>query len=210
MKTTFPREFYITPAMLNGTKRESDTGVAVAYLWVEERGGKRTVLAKGFSGKSNKPAYFINFGSNDAAFARRDQHVAEFFSGAEGAAKLKADRKARLKAAKAAIDSSKIADGTIFVHSWGWEQTNVDFYKVVGRKSRTKILVQPIGCKHTERETGPMAAYVTADPTNERGEVIEVTLTEQDRFHVGNSAGYTYGKSAHLWDGRETYSSWYA
>lgn len=207
MRVTFPREFYITPAMLNGTKLES--GDAVVYHWEEEHNGQKKVLSKGFAGKSNKPRFFYNHGSNEAAVARRNKHTADFFKTEEAAAKMKADRKVHLKNLKAAIDSSKHADGTIFVHSWGWEQTNVDFYKVVGRKSRTKLLVRRIGSKIVNA-TGPMSANMTADPDREIGEVMEVTLTEPDFFHVGNSAKYAFGKGAHLWDGQPEYCSWYA
>jgi hypothetical protein len=205
MAITLTREYFLPSADKNATKLDSKTGHGVAYAWIEDRGGKQVILAKGFLGKRNKADFFHNFRTVE----QRDAFVTKFLEDADAIANRVAAYKAEKKASKAAIDSSKHADGTIFVHSWGWEQTNVDFFRVVGRKSRTKLLVQPIGYKITKGCSG-MSAYVTADLESTGGEVIEVTLVSQDSFHIGNSAKYTYGKSAHLWDGRETYCSWYA
>lgn len=51
--------------------------------------------------------------------------------------------------------------GTIFCASWGYDQTNVDFYKVI-RKTAAMVEVVEVGQKMLEA-TGFMAEYVTCD-----------------------------------------------
>lgn len=48
--------------------------------------------------------------------------------------------------------------GQIFYHSWGWEQTNIDFYQVVAIKPKS-VVVRRIA-EEVERYSGDMAEYV--------------------------------------------------
>jgi hypothetical protein len=55
--------------------------------------------------------------------------------------KQKEEKKQKTLEAKEAFDIKKeYAIGTILYNSWGWEQTNINFYKVIGHKG-TKTLV---------------------------------------------------------------------
>ena len=53
--------------------------------------------------------------------------------------------------------------GDIFSSSWGYEQTNVDFYEVV-RKTAKMIELRAIG-KRIEGDQGPMSGTAYADPS---------------------------------------------
>lgn len=55
-----------------------------------------------------------------------------------------------------------IAIGQIFYSSWGYDQTNIDFYKVI-RKTAKTIELQQIGQQYVEA-TSSLSEYVTADP----------------------------------------------
>lgn len=55
--------------------------------------------------------------------------------------------------------------GQIFYASWGYDQTNIEFYKVV-KKTAKMIWLRAIGQEYLE-QTGFMSEYVTADPENE-------------------------------------------
>jgi len=51
--------------------------------------------------------------------------------------------------------------GDVFAMSWGYEQTNNDFFQVVALKGSSMIKIKEIGSKQTERSTGnSMACYV--------------------------------------------------
>lgn len=57
----------------------------------------------------------------------------------------------------------EVTVGTIFSESWGWEQTNVNFYEVVSRTEKM-VTIREIGQKTVKEETA-MSSYVVADAT---------------------------------------------
>ena len=119
------------------------------------------------------------------------------------------DRKqARKQAKKDFFNPAKIGD--ILVDSWGYDQTNVDFYQVtgVGKKS---VKITPISSRITDQTTGnSMAAYVM--PV--RDAFVGKSLTKMALPAQGSASQYyvntkTYS-SAQLWNGNPMYNSWYA
>lgn len=66
--------------------------------------------------------------------------------------------------------NSKIKIGDIFSCSWGYEQTNIDFYIVVGLAGKTMVNLQKIGLKYVE--TGQYSDLVTANPSEITGKRI--------------------------------------
>jgi len=109
------REDYIPKGSLCVKDKNSD---AVAYLF--EAVGKPCAMA--FSGKSDKPAWHIRFRSPE----RRAEYVAEFFTKRQGWLKHKADKAAERKAF---AHSLKVGD--VLKTSWGYDQTNVEYFEVV-------------------------------------------------------------------------------
>ncbi len=208
MALTLTRDFFIPRAEFNATKLESKTGNGIAYAWIEDRAGKKVILAKGFSGKRNKPDFYHNFGSVE----KRDAHVAKFLEEADETFNRKAKAKVDAKAEKAALDCRvDLPVGTVLVQSWGWEQTNIDFFQVVEHVSRTKLKVQKIGATSVPHGGGysSMSDHCIADPTH-KGEIIEVRQDGKGSISVPDTNGYAWGKSATLWDGKPRYRSWYA
>lgn len=59
--------------------------------------------------------------------------------------------------------------GDTFCATWGYEQTNVDFYKVV-RVLKKMVEIQEIGCKRVGEATGWASDRVQADASVEVGE----------------------------------------
>lgn len=61
-------------------------------------------------------------------------------------------------------DLIQVTEGDIFYASWGYEQTNINFVKVIGfSKSKKMVKIVSIGQKHVEA-TGPMSEKVAPDP----------------------------------------------
>ncbi|MBE3118071.1 MAG: hypothetical protein IMZ50_04845 [Candidatus Atribacteria bacterium] len=95
--------------------------------------------------------------------------------------------------------------GDILYASWGYDQTNIDFYQVVAVPSSKSITVREIGGKWTDKETGnSMAAYVLPVPDSFKG------AAQTKRVAPGGSIKFASYKWAYRFDGRELYSSWYA
>ena len=62
--------------------------------------------------------------------------------------------------------------GDILVSAWGYEQTNIDFYKVVDTTPKSVKIVR-IGQRMTNESTGaPMSEYVVPNENEIRGQVM--------------------------------------
>lgn len=98
-----------------------------------------------------------------------------------------------------------IKPGCILTASWGYDQTNVDFYKVLTRTGNT-ITLQECG-QHSE-ETGFMSGNCTPNPDHLTGEVL------RKRVHVnGGKDGHvkiSHSAYASLWNGRAMHWTSYA
>lgn len=193
---TLDRAFYLPAAELCADVRSD--GDAVTYAWVEN--GK--LLAKGFSGRKAKPDFYHQYSTAE----RRQAALDKFFADAKATAERKEARKAEKAAEKASMNAAvDFPVGTILEKSGGYEQTNVDFYKVVGHFGKLGVVLVEIAAKHDEtRDTGnSMADYVNADPSVEVGKPFNVRQVGKDWVKIKRDV---VGK----WDGRPQYRSWYA
>jgi len=66
--------------------------------------------------------------------------------------------------------------GHILSASWGYDQTNIDYYKVI-RKTATMVELRAIGQKFVEAQSS-MSEYVMPDPDNELFESDYVKIEE--------------------------------
>jgi hypothetical protein len=71
---------------------------------------------------------------------------------------------------------NKVKLGDIFCSTWGYEQTNVDFFIVVKLTDKT-VWLHPIGSQTVEN-CGWESNYVKPDPVHLKGEVIRRKLQQ--------------------------------
>lgn len=110
-------------------KFTDDSLNVIVFLQITESG---MVYMIGFSGKRAKPDFHLRFRSIEHA----DSYHESWHKGLVSRATVKAERKAE-KAAKSA-QPHPLALGDVLVSSWGYEQTNYDYYQVtrlVGKQS---------------------------------------------------------------------------
>jgi hypothetical protein len=113
-------------------------------------------------------------------------------------------------AASAVVNAHGVKTGDIFYVSWGWEQTNVDYFQVVKATAKTAT-VREIG-KATE-ETGFMSGYATPKPGEFLSDAkMSVTKTYCDDLggvkpRLRNVDGH--GHIGYAWDGAPVACSWY-
>lgn len=96
----------------------------------------------------------------------------------------------------------------ILVCSWGYDQTNVNYYKVLEVKGK-KITLQEIGYNYVEE--GFMSGHVTPDTDKTFGTPIVKTisiLAYGDNIH--ESIKINSSIRLYKWDGRPNYMSYYA
>lgn len=154
--------------------------------WIEviETKGKRQPKLYNFSTLKQVEAYIASM------LKRQEQKIA-----ARATAKVEA---------KAQAATVKVGD--IFVSSWGYEQTNVDFYRVVKLIGTQSMLVQKLTTATVEGSTQShgMACMVVAGAGTVY-EPFKARLNAYGGFKVNGSSYQT----AHKWDGRPQYCSWY-
>jgi|WetSurMetagenome_2_1015567.scaffolds.fasta_scaffold23794_8 hypothetical protein len=116
---------------------------------------------------------------------------------------VKTERKAARTPTQEQIDSVKVGD--IFVYSWGYDQTNVDFYEIIEKRGRV-VMIRELAQRIIEGSEGFMSDKRAAVPKNYTGDPVKKVL--------GFSNGTPYLPQKYgwcdLWDGRPQYCSWYA
>ncbi|MEO0879238.1 MAG: hypothetical protein AAFY22_05935 [Pseudomonadota bacterium] len=95
---------------------------------------------------------------------QRAKRVAAFLKGQADHVARKAERRAKQSA------PHSIEVGHVFYNSWGYEQTNIDFYEVV-RTTPKGVYVRPIASKQTDA-TGWAQGYVVPDLGAFTGEAV--------------------------------------
>lgn len=152
-------------------------------------------VAIGFSGKSDKPIFHTAFATEKAM---RDMIAGRLKSQQD---KLEREAKAKTDADKA-VAGLKVGD--IFYSSWGYDQTNVDFYQVTGLTPKG-VKIRKIG-KKVEKSNGP-ADYVV--PIKGSFDPRAKEMTKRVRSGYGDKAAITLTSysSAWLWDGKPVYET---
>lgn len=152
-------------------------------------------LVRAYGGKRNTPD--INETWREQASAEQRAHA-----WLDGLAQHEA-RKAQRRAER--NQAHDVPVGAIFVNSWGYEQTNVDFYQVVSTTEHTVTLRQIRG---DYKATGIDRGYST--PVKDA--FLKDSLPFKKRVTVYNGQPYVsfdFG-SGGLWDGKPEYVSSYA
>ncbi|WGD37569.1 hypothetical protein [Lysinibacter sp. HNR] len=101
--------------------------------------------------------------------------------------------------------NTTITPGTIFYSSWGYEQTNIDFYEVVRVTTKT-VTLRPIGASRTETISA-MSGTVTPKPGEFTGQEFRRTI-----INYGDAPMVRINAiaNASLWEGKPLFtSSWY-
>lgn len=101
---------------------------AVVYQYEKNE----TLFAIGYAGKSNKRRFHYRFRSSE----QRELFTADFLK----REKERQDNLAQIKANRAAARKSfqhGYEVGDVLYSSWGYDQTNVDFYQVIATTSKT-------------------------------------------------------------------------
>ena len=162
--------------------------------YVVEKSGKNYPACACFIGKSSKPVNNFYFHT----YERMEQSIQEIIKRQQVQKERKEQRK---KTRMDYIPQSK--PGDIFVCSWGYDQTNIDFYLLLEVHGKTGIFIE-IGSKNVEGTSGFDCCNVVADPSRKIGDIFRKQILPGEQI---NLASYKY---CHKWDGREEYCSWYA
>lgn len=117
--------------------------------------------------------------------------------------------------------------GDLFYTSWGWEQTNVDFFQVIGFKGKQSVVIRQVAPLMVEEEAVsgmsanrayalpcgmlPPSSYSGFVNDNVNGDTRRLMVSKYDGepyFKVGRKG--TYQDIAYPYHGEKLYESWYA
>lgn len=186
------RESYLSSLTIEKTIEKPELQAVVYYY----RTAKGQPGAIAFSGKRNKHDFYFIFRSDE----RREQKTTEYFAGLIAHETMLHERKNNRQ------QPNKLQVGDILNFTWGYEQTNQDYFQVLQVKGQF-VIIREIASKQTERNTGnSMAAYVVPVKDSFVAESMPMKKLVQYGDTV-TMASYGYCKK---WDGKEDYSSWYA
>lgn len=149
-----PRSFYmpeaddLTPVDCSGTDSEVFT-----------YSSQGAVYAVAFHGKAQKPDWHFRFPSAE----RRDKHIADYLAGRRATAAYKEKRKAEYKAAGRGLEV-----GDILRQSWGYDQTNINYFEVTALIGSAMVEIREIGAERVE--TGYMQGQSVPLPGHYIGE----------------------------------------
>lgn len=170
---------------------EHPLGVVYAY----QSGARPAAIA--YRGTGNKAVFHHSYVGKDPETLRQNA-INSFFSGLEKSENSKLERRAESK------KPHTIAVGTIVYNSWGYDQTNVDFYEVV-KTSGNYVWLQRLAESATEN--GFMSSSNTMpQPGTSHGAITQHRVKV---WQSGQSVTFKHG-SGSIWDGKPKYSSWYA
>ena len=128
--------------------------------------GRYILLA--FSGKRSDADVYKFFNNPETARDYADKWAAGKINRLKEQEAQKEKQKSLTKRLKEFV---KIDD--VFYTSWGYEQTNVDYYKVVGFRGQSTLLLQQIGAHRLDGNSTISSAEKTPDLDHLIGEVFE-------------------------------------
>ena len=185
---TMTREFYIPKGSKEIKAAKTD---AVAYINDYADGTKYTAMV--FGGKRSKYDKYYGFKTKEA----RDNYVIKYFTDQENLA-LSKKKWAEDKKAQAEENQANYQVGDILVSSWGYDQTNIDYYQVIERTAKMAT-IQKI-CKEfldagypSEDKVIPLKDAFVGKPKKKKIGTYGITISSFE--------------TASLWDGKPDYET---
>lgn len=178
-------------------------GLGVCYVspWLQPE----TWQVVAYAGTAGKPSFNNRFRSREQA----EKSVETFFTSLLA-------HKVRLAEYRGSEKPHALKAGDIITNSWGYDQTNVDWYRIT-RTSEFYVWLKPIAGHTTETrfmsgQSVPHVETMDADPTKWGYKDLNQPEQRHKATSSGNGESYVcfkYG-SGSKWDGKERYESWYA
>lgn len=178
---------------------DSETGLKVLREGPSQTG---KVYAMIWNPKATKPFANYSFRSVES----REKYIAEAIAGHKAHNAMKAKWKAERNGTPE--DMAKVQVGDIFCNSWGYDQTNVDYYQVVSKSGRS-VNVREIACESVPGSEGFMSDRVkpVKDAFLDNAPVIK----KQVYFSSGvPHLNMKHGSCGKVDANSEHYRSWYA
>lgn len=186
---------------------------ADCVVGTQDDGGK--LLGIAFAGTSGKPAWNYRFRTVE----QRTKYINDFVEQQRERIESKQNRKAEQQAATTAELGVKVGD--IYYASWGYDQTNLNFFQIVALVGKYSVKVREVNLmvKETEHHSDmardvsfnlapailPQRSNSTFLSGNPDGDIKRVGIVNGEPYI--NLCSYA---SAYPYKGEKLYESWYA
>lgn len=190
MFTPYKEHHYINSKAENVQRFKSDKAEVYGYTYSVHG----TVCAVLYTYKGKKPLMNYRYRNDNQRIISVTNAINNRISHKEHVAKRRAEQN----------KPNELKVGDILYSSWGYDQTNIDFFKVTKILGKRKIEIVEVGSKLTPSGHCSMSGYVTADINNYRGAPFEKMVTNGKTVKISSCA------HAHPWDGKPKLKSWYA
>lgn len=178
----FTRDFYIPKGAIKIADKASD---GIVYIF---RSAKARPAAMAFHGKAVKPDWHHSF-PDDAA---RERKIREHFEGRRRWAEWQGERRAERK------KPHGFEIGHVLYASWGYDQTNIDFFQVTKVIGAQMVEVRPVSQISADTGNEPwMTGKVVPKLDGFTGEALRRRVNGRSK-----SVRIDNVRTAFLWDGR--------
>lgn len=185
MKNTLTREHYIP----KGAVLSIDHPDAQVYIYDTNRKGRRYPAALCFVGKAQKPAWHNLFSHQTDIVLKATKTIEGVIAHRNRLAERKIER----------TQPSTLKVGDILYTSWGYDQTNIDFYQVTATIGDRTVKARAIGSKIDHSDT--YSDYMVADKDRFVGKEATYRVKYGNRIKIASYA------DAYLWDGKPKYQT---
>jgi hypothetical protein len=182
-----PREAYIPTDY--DEKLEADDSTAVVYLYMTAS----VYYAVGFGGKRSKPDFHYRYRNAE----HRAEHVKQYMDNI--AANEKSSRERRAKA-NAFEHTLKVGD--ILYSSWGYDQTNIDYYEVTQVVGKKTVKIREIGLTRVDDDS---THFTAENVVPLKGRYVGEEMLK--RVKEGNVVSIASYANAYPWDGTPKYQT---
>lgn len=188
------------PSEMNEVYRNEEAGIEVFFSTEQN-------TAIYYSGKGMHHKNYYRYSS----FERMEETIISWVLQMEKRHKAKLEEKQKEAEARKAFDINQhFKVGDYVYNSWGYEQTNIEFYKIIALSGKT-LTVQEVyiktveGSEYSHGMADEVVASETLIPTAEPFK-LRVKVDSQGRCYIcARKSHYSF----HKWDGRPLYRSWY-
>jgi len=166
-----------------------------------EKGGKMAFAAIGYIGGSSKHSFHYGYPrETDMAHS-----VNEFTNRVESNIAVRNANKIRRKIENEnRVKNVKVGD--LFAYSWGYDQTNVEFFQVIEKKAKSFVIAQIHGKQVGNSAGGPMSADVS--PVKDAFFKSDHALYKKPMLKTNFSM--PHGALYPTTEAEKHYNSWYA
>ncbi len=190
------------PRYIPNDYRQREYKNANALICFAEKENK--FYAMGYSGKRSKPDFNYRFKTLEHC----EKYINDYLKTLTERSRYKQEQADKKKEIRKNF-KNPLQVGDIVYTSWGWEQTNIDFYQVVETVGKSTVKLRALCCEDVGNNQGHFMS-ATKIPVKDKfwgSEILtkRVSPMGENGFYITISSCET----AFAWDGKPKNYSWY-